>query len=126
MEFQLESEIRQQLARYLAGQSTLNEFQDWFVPRSWNFHKNADPSLQRLVSSLELAIAEFTNGDWSSQELRGILNLLLKTYEVDYDPLNPDQPNSFVVKTGTNSSVLESPLRYPWTPADIKFSAEYA
>jgi len=126
MESQSESEIREQLARYLAGQSTLNEFQDWFVPRSWNFHKNADPSLQRLVSSVELAIAEFTNGDWSSQELRGILNLLLKTYEVDYDPLNPDQPHSFVVKTGTNSSVLESPLTYPWTPADIKFSAEYA
>ena len=126
MDFQSESEIRRELARCVMGQCTLDEFQDWFVPRSWNFQKNANPSLLRLVSSIELAIAEFTNGDWSSQELCGILNLLLNTYEVDYDPLNPERRQSFLVKTGTDSSVLESPLMYLRTPADIKFSAEFA
>lgn len=126
MDFTSEFEIRQQLARYLKGEHTLNEFQDWFVPRSWNFHEKANPSLQKLVSSIELAIAEFTNGDWSRQELRDVLDLLLKTYEVDYDPLNPERQQSFSVRTESGSSVLESPLTYSWTPADIQFSAEHA
>jgi hypothetical protein len=126
MDFTSELEIREQIALYLKGEHTLNEFQDWFVPRSWNFHENANLALQKLVASIELAIAEFTNGDWSRQELHDMLNLLLNTYEVDYDPLNPQRQQSFSVRTESGSSVLESPLTYSWTPADIQFSAEPA
>jgi len=126
MDFTSELEIREQLARYLKSELTLNEFQDWFVPRSWNFHENTNPSLQKLVASIELAIAEFVNGDWSWQELREQLSMLLTTYEIDYDPLNVEQRQTFSLKTGSASNVLESPLTYSWTPADIQFSAEYA
>ena len=65
MDFRSEIELRKELARYLEGQCTLKEFEDWFVPRSWNFNQNSNPSLRNLVAQIELSLAEFSNGDWT-------------------------------------------------------------
>jgi len=124
MDLTSEIEIRQQLARYLNGKLTLNEFQDWFVPHSWNFHQSPSLALQKLVATIELAIAEFTNGDWTARELRDHFNSLLTTYEVDLNPFGAKQPSKLV--TESNSSLQELRLKYSWIPADIQFSVEYA
>ena len=109
MDFVSELEARQQLARYLKGELTLNEFQDWFVPQSWNFHQASDPSLQKFVSGVELALAEFGNGDWSENELRQLLNILRTNYELEYRPV----PSTEIITTRTASSNVSAfhPIR---------------
>jgi hypothetical protein len=121
MDFQSEYELRQELARYLKGQCNLKDFEDWFVPRSWDFSRNTNPSLQKLVSQLELVIAEFSNGDWSEVELRQQFGILMTTYEIDYHPFSGEMPpESVLIHTGTGSSVPECYLFGLWPSVDIR------
>ena len=53
-----ESQIREQVDRLLAGELSLDDFQDWFAAQSWNMHKWADEHLRVLIGRLELVLAE--------------------------------------------------------------------
>ena len=105
MEFRSDVEIRQQLANYLNGEITLDEFQHWFVPRSWNFDQDSSGSLRNLVSAIELALAEFSNRDWTKDELRSQLGILLNNYQAEYGPFDAGQ-NALSIRTGAISSAL--------------------
>ena len=121
MDFQSEFELRQELTRYLMCQRSLKDFEDWFVPRSWNFSQNATPSLQKLVSQIELAIAEFSNGDWSEVELRQQFGILMTNYEIDYHPFSGETSVENVsIHTGTGSSAQEYHLFDLWPNVDIR------
>jgi len=121
MDFQSELELRQELARYLKGQCKLKDFEDWFVPRSWDFNRNTNPSLQKLVSQIELSIAEFSNGDWSEVELRQQFGILMTNYEIDYHPFSGEMSVENVsIHTGTGSSVQECHLFDLWPNVDIR------
>jgi hypothetical protein len=65
----LDQEIRQQLARYLAGELALADFEGWLASVSWD-----EPS--ELAGEVTLRIAEFTSGDWTEDELRARLQPL--------------------------------------------------
>jgi len=69
-------EIREHLARYLTGELSLAAFQEWFVPATWELDL-ADDQLRALYGGIELALAEYTNGDWTEDELRLLLRPLL-------------------------------------------------
>lgn len=69
----LEQTIREQLTRYLRGDSTLAEFEAWLVPETWDLSPQTDAKAHELATWLILRIAEFTNGDWSEEELREAL-----------------------------------------------------
>ena len=121
MDFQSEIELRQELARYLKGQCTLKDFEDWFVPRSWNFSQNSNRSLQTLVSQIELSMAEFSNRDWSEAELRQQFGILMTNYEIDYHPFSGETSVENVsIHTGTGSSVQECHLFDLWPNVDIR------
>jgi hypothetical protein len=121
MDFQSEFELRQELTRYLKGQCKLKDFEDWFVPSSWDFNRNTNPSLQKLVSQIELSIAEFSNGDWSEIELRQQLGILMTNYEIYYRPFSGEMPVENVsIHTGTGSSVQECHLFDLWPNVDIR------
>ena len=121
MDFQSEFELRQELARYLKGQCTLKDFEDWFVARSWNFSQNSNPSLRKLVSQIELSIAEFSNGDWTENELRQQLRILTTTYEIEYHPFSGEMPVETVsTHTGTGSSAQECHLFDLWPNVDTR------
>ena len=108
MDFHSEIELRQELARYLKGQCTLKDFEDWFVPRSWNINQNSNPSLRNLVSQIELSLAEFGNGDWTEEELRQEFGILLTNYEVQYHPFGGETLTEKVsTRTGTGTNALE-------------------
>ena len=111
MEFQSELEIRKQLTRYFNNELSLKEFEDWFVPRSWNF-KAATLPLQKLVSEIELHLAEFNNGDWSVEELKNHLRPLVTDYTVEYRT-----DDSISISTGSSSS---NALEFP--PIDLQQS----
>jgi hypothetical protein len=52
-------EIRKQLARFLSEQISLDEFEQWFAPYSWNIHKGGDAESQRLAFAIEHKLSQF-------------------------------------------------------------------
>jgi hypothetical protein len=74
-----ESELRERLARLVAGEETLRGFQAWFVPAFWDEPPTAESPGQRLAHEVELVISEYTSGAWRLEEaldlLRGLLNV---------------------------------------------------
>ena len=121
MDFQSECELRQELGRYLKRHCTLKDFEDWFVPRSWDFNQNTNPSLQKLVSQIELSIAEFSNGDWTENELRQQFANFITTCEVEYNPFRGNTlAENVPTHTGSGSSVLEYRLFAQWPNVDIR------
>lgn len=119
MDFQSESELRRELGRYLKRECTLKDFEDWFIPRSWNFDQNSTPSLKNLVSQTELCLAEFGNGDWNENELRQQLFILTTTYELQCHPFSGEESTDPVpTRTGSGSSAREFHLFDLWPDAD--------
>ena len=68
-------EIREQLMRLLAGEVSLEYFENWFVPYSWNIHKFGDGDAQRFAYAIEHQLSEF---DEDCEALRrGLVEALL-------------------------------------------------
>jgi hypothetical protein len=80
-----ETEVRRELVRLLENGVSLADFQDWLVSRSWNMHKDSSPTAQSLVSTVELALAEHSNGDLTETELRTRLWAVLRNIVVELD-----------------------------------------
>lgn len=68
----LESDLRQLLSDYVAGQIPFREFDPRFARSTWD--AAVDPATQRLVYETELVIAEFTSGHRSEEDLRAELS----------------------------------------------------
>ncbi len=62
--------IRQRLARYLDGETSLPDFNAWFVPATWNVGHDEDPSAYDRTNELYLRLAEHANGHWTEAELK--------------------------------------------------------
>lgn len=80
-----ENEIRAQLLEYLSRNHNLDEFEDWFVQRSWNMHRDSDPGAQKLVSKIELALSEYSSGHGSEAALRNLLSELHGDFNLAVD-----------------------------------------
>lgn len=65
--------IEARLQRYLAGADSLAEFEAWLVPETWDLSPQSDHAAHDLATAITLRIAEFTNGDWTEDELRDAL-----------------------------------------------------
>jgi hypothetical protein len=75
-----EHQIRQQLAKYLHGEVSLDLFEDWLVQRSWNMHRDSDEAAQKLASAIELRLAEHSSGHLDDEQLREELRPFVTTY----------------------------------------------
>src|SRR5712692_6815584 len=73
MSYSLDFNIRERLATYLAKEISLHEFEDWFFPETWDVDQLGDLALTNLVYGIKLRLAEFSNGDWTEDELRSLL-----------------------------------------------------
>ena len=63
-------EIREQLARYVAGDISLSAFREWFSPQAWNIDRRADTLTSQMVHEIDLVLAEFDHGDWIEEEVK--------------------------------------------------------
>jgi hypothetical protein len=72
------NEIREHLAKYLANEVSLSEFEDWLVVHSWNVHQMDNPEAKGLVHSIELRLSEFSSGHLSESALQRELAPLAK------------------------------------------------
>lgn len=66
----LDQEIRTWIARYLRGGVSLDAFERWFTPATWDVESTGDAAAQGLAAVVALKLAEFSHGDLSVDELR--------------------------------------------------------
>ncbi len=71
-----DKEIRQRLARYIAGEISLDQFSDWFQPVMWDIENTGNSTAINLAYQVELCLAEASNGDWTETELKNLLRPL--------------------------------------------------
>ncbi len=90
------SEIREQLRKLLAEQLSLDQFEDWFVPYSWNIHKHGDEQAQQLAYAIGHALSEF------AEDSAALRDALLEAC------LSVEEPSFFVNRYGESSSASES------------------
>ncbi len=67
-------EIREKLEQLLSQQISLDDFEEWFAPYSWNIHKNGNEEAQQLAYRIEHQLSQF---DEDSDELRIELTRIL-------------------------------------------------
>lgn len=67
------------LDRYTAGELPVREFAQRFVPLMWGIETDHIPT--RLdVGAVDLRLIEFSNGDWTEDELKEELRLLVQRH----------------------------------------------
>ncbi len=65
----LYQQIINKLCKYIDGDITLQSFGKWFVPAVWDIDPK-DVALNKLVYSIKLLFAEYSNGHWTKEQLR--------------------------------------------------------
>jgi hypothetical protein len=66
----LQSEIYENLSRYLRDEMPLQDFEDWFAPILWDLADSQDGASRSLGGSISNRIAEYSSGDRSEESLR--------------------------------------------------------
>ena len=65
------NQIRAQLREVVAGNLSLDSFDDWFVAHSWNVHQDPSQDVVKMVmvGEIDLDLAEFDRGHLSEAKL---------------------------------------------------------
>ena len=105
MIFQSDLEIQKQIGRYLNSEISFDDFEDWFVAHSWNYHEAKNLIVLELVSEIELILAEFSSGHWTEDDLKERLRPFITTFTIDYT-----SGSAVLIRTLSGSSVSVSPL----------------
>jgi hypothetical protein len=79
MAHSLFDKIRERLIEYLADETSLEEFHDWFAPVIWSVEESDDKAAEELAYAIELILSEFTKGDLTKHEFKRELLSLLTT-----------------------------------------------
>lgn len=59
--------LRKNLIDFLEDRISLQEFNRWFIPYTWNMDHNF------IVSRIKLRLCEYDSGYWTQEELKEIL-----------------------------------------------------
>jgi hypothetical protein len=76
----LDIEVRQNLAAYLRSDLPLSDFKKWFSARTWDVESRGNRSDVELAHSIQIRLIEFSNGDWTEDELKDMLRPVLEAY----------------------------------------------
>jgi len=79
----LSLEIQQALERYLTGHISVDDLQAHLATMVWEVEEHDSPDVVDLFHDVELSLAEFTSGDWTEEELKGLLRQSLMDLTVD-------------------------------------------
>jgi hypothetical protein len=110
------TELHDHLAAYLRGEMTLRQFEEWFVPTTWDARDEDDPRVELVRNIIDARIAEFTHGDWDEDELKDFLHPFVETKVI---PLAANSGGIPKVCTANESSVRHTPLDLPLLRAPI-------
>jgi hypothetical protein len=101
-----EIKLREELARYLRGDVSQDDFEDWFSRESWNIHRSPDFGAQRLAYAIELKLAENDRGHLPDAELMAEFKELLRS------PIFVDLHGVEVVTGSSTSEVTPHSLAF--------------
>jgi hypothetical protein len=109
--------IRERLGDYLAGQTTLDELEAWFVPATWDVEQAGDPAAVSLTGKVLLVLAEFSHGDWTEEEVRDLLGEIadpstMRPYTIDASA-ESSEPMTVTTDSGTSVIILDWQLVGP-------------
>jgi hypothetical protein len=79
-------QIRDQVSRWLSGQMSLRELEDWFVPATWDNHKANNTEAEELANAIELLLSEYTDGVLSKDEFRREITEAIRPFLHDAAP----------------------------------------
>jgi hypothetical protein len=105
MQSSLSRDIREWLARYLAGEISLHEFDNWFASATWTSDETADHETRELAHTIEHQLAEYTDGYWTEDELKRMLAPLVEHYTVTVGPVR--QVSSSMSQTIKYAAVIQ-------------------
>jgi hypothetical protein len=72
------AEIKAEVDRLLNQKQSLNDLNEWMARNTWNITKEQPDSQARAVAGqVELALAEYSNGDLTLGDLRERLSALI-------------------------------------------------
>jgi hypothetical protein len=93
------SQIRERLLDLLASDQpeAVDDFDEWIVAASWNMHKDSEIRARRLVSAIELRLAEFDSGQIKEEDLRKQLKEIMLSHLISI----PESP--VVVSSGSSA-----------------------
>jgi hypothetical protein len=83
MNLSLDNEIRAKLTKYLVGEISLEEFEDWFVSASWNVNQSKNQVAINMVYEIELWLSEYSDNFRSEDALKGLLWPLVENYIIE-------------------------------------------
>jgi hypothetical protein len=105
-----ESHIREHLASFLAGDESLDAFEDWLVQNSWNMHRDSCGGAQQLVAEIELRLSEYSSGHLDENALRRELRPFVEQYQASISFAGAP-PSTFPIwQFLTNSDTIQLPL----------------
>jgi len=100
--------IDEHLQRYLRGEDSLADFEAWLVPETWDLSPQNDSEGHERATAITLRIAEFTNGDWTEDQLREALSNLPPAPQIVLEAMAKGE--SFIGSLGQGSfSVVGRP-----------------
>jgi len=70
--------IRERLAAYLAGRTSVADFDAWFVPATWELRPEDDPEAHDLANEIFLRLAEYGQGHRTEPDLKALLRPLVE------------------------------------------------
>jgi len=73
-----EHQIRKYVVDWLAGRISLAQFEDWFVPATWNIA--GSDNLVNLVDEIELNLSEYSGGYLSKEQIREVMQSILREF----------------------------------------------
>ena len=117
-------QIREWLGHYLHREISLERFENWLVEHSWNMHQDSEEVAQRLVSAIELRLAEHSSGHLDENALRQELLPFVTKFNVQISfgggvPVIAQPPNNV-----TAQGVLQ--VAFPGRQIPRPAEAEYA
>lgn len=81
-------DLRNKIIEYIDKKITLEQLEDWIVPREANLLRLPDSNDADLIATVELGLAEISNGNWSEEKFRRELGnaLLIETIWLQIEP----------------------------------------
>lgn len=77
----LDVQIRSQIARYLHGDASLSEFDQWFAENTWNVRTSGNPLAVDLTYQIELLLGDASAEGWTEDQLKLQLHGFVEDYQ---------------------------------------------
>jgi hypothetical protein len=100
-------ELRDKLLQYINAETTLEQLEDWVVPRLPAFLKEPSSTDADIISAIELGLAEISDDIRTEDELRAYLNEALQEVNVLFQV-----SDGLKIQTTSGSSNQTNNLQY--------------